>query len=30
MFYYFDRMDLARPAVFSAGMIGFAIAIYWR
>ena len=30
IFSYFGRMDLARPAVFSGGMIWFAVAIYWR
>lgn len=30
IFYYFGRMDIARPAIFSGGMICFAVAIQWR
>jgi hypothetical protein len=30
IFYYFGRMDLARPVIFSGGMIWFAVAIRWR
>jgi hypothetical protein len=29
-FYYFDRMDLARPSLASAAAIGCAIATYWK
>jgi hypothetical protein len=29
-FYYFDRMDLARPGLFSATAIGLAIATRWK
>ena len=29
-FYYFDRMDLARPSLGSAAVIGCAIFTYWK
>ena len=29
-FYYFDRMDLARPSLFGAAAIGLAIATRWK
>jgi len=29
-FYYFDRMDLARPSLFSATAIGCAVATRWK
>jgi hypothetical protein len=29
-FYYFDRMDLARPSLAGAAAIGCAIASYWK
>jgi hypothetical protein len=29
-FYYFDRMDLARPSLFAAAAIGLAIATRWK
>ncbi|MGA2349945.1 MAG: hypothetical protein ABSF70_05870 [Terracidiphilus sp.] len=29
-FYYFDRMDLARPSLCSAAAIGCAIATFWK
>jgi hypothetical protein len=30
IFYYFGRMDIARPAIFSGGMIWYAVATRWR